>query len=57
MDRTGIVGMIDEALERFAARDMVAGSEIIDVLLDLRTVVVSDQEIAALLESEAQPTG
>ncbi len=56
MDRTGIVGLIDEAIERFATREMVTGSEIVDFLLDLRTAAVSDAEIEALLESEAQPT-
>ena len=56
MDRTGIVGLIDEAIERFATREMVTGSEIVDFLLDLRSAAVSDAEIEALLESEAQPT-
>lgn len=56
MNRTAIVEMIDEALERYAARERVAGSEIVDFLLDLRSVVVSDDEIEALLEAESQPT-
>ena len=38
MNRTSVVEMIDEALERYAARDRVTGSEIVDFLLDLRTV-------------------
>jgi hypothetical protein len=56
MDRGGIVAMIDEALERFAVRESVRGSEVVDLLLDLRGAAVSDAEIQALIESEAQPT-
>jgi hypothetical protein len=56
MDQAGIVTMIDEALERFAARDLITGSEMVDFLLDLRSAVVSDAAIAALIDSEAQPT-
>jgi hypothetical protein len=56
MDQAGIVTIIDEALERFSARDLVAASEIVDFLLDLRSAVVSDAALAALIESEAQPT-
>ncbi len=56
MDRVGIIAIVDEALEAFATRELVRGSEVVDVLLDLRSVLVSDAEIQALLESEAQPT-
>jgi len=56
MDQAGIVTIIDEALERFSARDLVAASEVVDFLLDLRSAVVSDAALAALIESEAQPT-
>ncbi len=56
MDQAGIVTIIDEALERFSARDLIAASEVVDFLLDLRTAVVSDAALAALIESEAQPT-
>jgi hypothetical protein len=55
MDQAGIVTIIDEALERFAARDLIAASEVVDFLLDLRSAVVSDAALAALIESEAQP--
>jgi len=55
MDQAGIVTLIDEALERFAARDLVTASEVVDYLLDLRSAVVSDAALAALIESEAQP--
>jgi hypothetical protein len=56
MDQAGLVTLIDEALERFAVRDLVAASEVVDFLLDLRTAVVSDAAIAALIEAESQPT-
>jgi hypothetical protein len=34
--------MLDEALERFGGRDLVAASEITDLLLDLRLALVED---------------
>ncbi len=55
MDQAGVVTIIDEALERFAGRDLVASSEVVDLLLDLRSAVVSDAAIAALIEAESQP--
>jgi hypothetical protein len=55
MDQAELVTIIDEALERFAGRDLVASSEVVDLLLDLRSAVVSDAAIAALIEAEAQP--
>ena len=51
MDQAGIVTIIDEALERFACRDLL-GSRGPRLLLDLRTAVVSDAALAALIESE-----
>ncbi len=49
--------MIDEALERFASRDLLSGSEIVDFLLDMRSAIVSDAAIAALIESETETVG
>ena len=53
-----LVMTIDQALERFGARDLVAGAEVVDFLLDLRLEVVnsSDRAIAQLLDEERQPT-
>jgi hypothetical protein len=53
-----LVAAIDESLERFGARDLVSGSEVVDFLLDLRLTVVnsSDRALAQLLEEESQPT-
>lgn len=57
MESTGLVALVDEALERFASRDLVAASEVVDFLLDFRSAVVADADLEALLESERQPTG
>ena len=56
MDQAGVVNIIDEALERFSSRDLIAASEVMDFLLDLRSAVVSDAALAALIEAETQPT-
>jgi hypothetical protein len=55
VDQAGIVTIIDEALERFASRDLIGSSEVVDFLLDLRTAVISDAALAALIESETEP--
>jgi hypothetical protein len=55
MEQAGLVSIIDEALERYAGRDLIAASEVVDFLLDLRSAVVSDAALAALIEEEAQP--
>ena len=55
MDQAGLVTLIDEALERFAGRDLVSSTEVVDLLLDMRSAAVSDAEFAALIDSEAQP--
>ena len=55
MDQAGIVTLIDEALERFAGRDLVSSTEVLDLLLDMRTAAVSDAELQSLIDSEAQP--
>jgi hypothetical protein len=56
MDQAGVVNIIDEALERFSSRDLIAASELMDFLLDLRSAVVSDAALAALIDAETQPT-
>lgn len=56
MNQAGIITTIDEALQRFATRDLIAGHEIVDFLLDLRLAVLDDSELRELLEQEVQPT-
>jgi hypothetical protein len=55
VDQAGIVTIIDEAIERFSTRDLIGSSEVTDFLLDLRSAVVSDAALAALIESETEP--
>ena len=55
MDQAGIVTLIDEALERFAGRDLVSSTEVLDLLLDMRTVAMSDAALHELIDSETQP--
>ena len=55
MDQAGIVTLIDEALQRFAGRDLVSSTEVLDLLLDMRSAALSDAEIAALIDAEVQP--
>ena len=42
-------------LARFAGRDLVSSTEVLDLLLDMRSAAFSDAELAALIDSEAQP--
>jgi len=55
MDQAGFLNVIDEALERFSSRDLIAASEVVDFLLDLRSAAVSDAALAELIDSETQP--
>jgi len=50
-----LITLIDEALERFGNRDLVAGSEVLDFLLDLRLSLLEPDPFEKLLEEEAQP--
>lgn len=52
-----ITRMVDEALERFARRDLVSGSEVVDFLLDLRNTALAPDALEEFLESEAQTAG
>ena len=54
MDQAGFLNVIDEALERFSSRDLIAASEVVDFLLDLRTAAVSDAALAELIDSDTQ---
>jgi hypothetical protein len=53
MQTDEFVSLIDEALGRFAARDLLSGSEILDFLLDLRIAALRvDDELRQLIEAE-----
>ncbi len=57
MQTDEFVGLIDEALERFAARDLVSGSEVVDFLLDMRLAALRvDDELRQLIEDEQAAT-
>ncbi|MBV8951303.1 MAG: hypothetical protein JOZ99_10540 [Actinobacteria bacterium] len=40
--QTRLTTMVDEALERFAVRDVVSASEVTDLLLDLRLALLEN---------------
>jgi hypothetical protein len=46
MDDQALTGRIDEALEQFRGRDLVAASEVMDLLLDLRLMLLAADEAA-----------
>ena len=52
--------MVDVALERFRGRDLVASAEVVDVLLDLRLMLLADaipdEALQELLEEPAPST-
>ena len=57
-DQTALVSMIDGALERFGSRDLIAGAEVLDFLLDIRLAIPDTPDaLEQLLEEESQPTG
>jgi hypothetical protein len=52
-----IVRLIDEALLRFGARDLVSGAEVLDFLLDLRNAALAPDPLEQLLEQVSEPAG
>jgi hypothetical protein len=40
-DQVALTTRIDEALDQFRSRDLVAGSEVVDFLLDLRLMLLA----------------
>ena len=45
-----LVGLLDTALRDFASRELVRGTEVVDLLLDLRGAVVFHATLARALE-------
>ena len=45
MGREQLTQVVDEALERFRGRDLVTSVEVVDVLLDLRLLLLDDAAI------------
>jgi len=58
MNQLALTQIIDEALERFRGRDLVASAEVVDVLLDLRLLLIEETSLEQLLETPAStPAG
>jgi len=53
MNTQELTNVIDEALERFRGRDLVASAEVQDVLLDLRLLLIDDGSLEQLLDEPA----
>ena len=49
--------VVDEALVRFRGRDLVASAEVVDVLLDLRLLLLEVESLEQLLDEPAPATG
>jgi signal recognition particle GTPase len=52
MDEQQLTTRIDEALDMFRGRDLVTASEVVDLLLDLRLMLLAADE-----EARAAPAG
>jgi hypothetical protein len=53
--QSGPLALLDDAIERFAARGVVSSSEVDDVLLEVRSAIVFDVTFTALgVEMEDQ---
>jgi hypothetical protein len=52
-----LIETVDVAIERFRGRDLVASAEVVDVLLDLRLLLleesIADEALQELLEEPA----
>jgi hypothetical protein len=46
MDQLELTTRIDEALDQYRSREMVAASEVVDLLLDLRLMLLAADEEA-----------
>jgi len=44
------LALIDDALRQFVSRHLVTGTEVVDVLLDLRTAIELDRSFAVLVD-------
>jgi hypothetical protein len=51
MDERELTTRIDEALEKFRSRDLVAASEVVDLQLDLRLMLLAADETASTTAS------
>jgi hypothetical protein len=54
--REQLTQVVDDALVRFRGRDLVSSAEVVDVLLDLRLLLLEVETLERLLDEPA-PTG
>ena len=55
--REQLTQVVDDALVRFRGRDLVSSAEVVDVLLDLRLLLLEVETLEQLLEEPAPATG
>jgi hypothetical protein len=55
-NREQLTQVVDEALQRFRGRDLVSSAEVVDVLLDLRLLLLEVETLEQLLDEPA-PSG
>ena len=46
MDQLELTSRIDQALDQYGSRDLVSASEVVDLLLDLRLMLIAADEAA-----------
>ena len=55
--REQLTQVVDDALVRFRGRDLVSSAEVVDVLLDLRLLLLEVETLEQLLVEEPAPAG
>jgi len=55
--REQLTQVVDDALVRFRGRDLVSSAEVVDVLLDLRLLLLDAESLEQLLEQPAPAAG
>jgi hypothetical protein len=55
--REQLTQVVDDALVRFRGRDLVSSAEVVDVLLDLRLLLLDAESLEQLLEQPAPAGG
>ena len=55
--REQLTQVVDDALVRFRGRDLVSSAEVVDVLLDLRLLLLDAESLEQLLEQPAPTAG
>jgi hypothetical protein len=55
--REQLTQVLDDALVRFRGRDLISSAEVVDVLLDLRLLLLEVETLERLLEEPAPTSG